>query len=43
MKDYEIKGTWNLYNRPSFEIPNGGKGKYSSNVLKKKPEIDYIS
>lgn len=41
MKDYAVPETWNLYNRPSFEL--NAKGKFATNVLKRKPEVDYLA
>lgn len=41
IKDYPVPSSWNLYNRPTFEL--NSKGKYSSNVLKRKAGVDYLA
>lgn len=40
LKKYEVSKSWNLCNRPQYKLENC---KYESNVLKRQPEIDYIS
>ena len=41
VKDFEVPETWNLFNRSNFKL--NSKGKFKSHILKKKPEIDYLS
>lgn len=37
----EVKPSWNLYNRSDYKFSESGK--YNKNILKRVPEVDYIS